>query len=283
MNPVNLNLTSQRNVVVPPNMLMDVPHFTGAKKPIVEITDVIVAGVVYLAKYIKGSLEYVPPDLEAEGEKKLALKVIYSGMAFERYGQHVHEHLALQDMAPKHFLTFAMKVIGPPSIEEYQLMEYLPPPSNDSAGWISLFDFENKFQQVARRSKDDIKEALYKIIEALEERHFVHGDLRPNNLLISIKFTTTPDGCIIQNRPNSVPPLPYLKVIDFDWAGDAGVVEYPPHRNEEVVWPGQSGMPILATHDKLMIESWLSKWALVKDEGGGMHDVMMDVSFSGKL
>jgi len=90
------------------------------------------------------------------------------------------------------------------------------------------------------------------------EKKFVHGDLRANNLLISVKFTT--DGCSIQSRPNSVPPLPYLKVIDFDWAGVAGVVTYPPHRNPDVQWPGKSGKPIMDTHDRIMIDSWLSNW-----------------------
>ena len=48
--------------------------------------------------------------------------------------------------------------------------------------------------------------------------------------------------------------------MDFDWAGIAGVVEYPPHKNPDVEWPGQFGMPILNTHDRQMVDIWISKW-----------------------
>jgi serine/threonine protein kinase len=193
------------------------------------------------------------------------VKVIYRGISFEPYGEDVHRYLASKDMAPKYYFSFHIDDHRFPKdakvLEYHHLMEYLPPPSHDSvsAGWISLLDLEEKYRDVASHAKEEIKAALYDIITVLQERNFVHGDLRPNNLLISIKCTT--NSCSIQSRPNSVPPLPYLKVIDFDWAGLAGVVEYPPHRNPDVQWPGSSGKPIMDTHDKIMIDSWLSKWS----------------------
>jgi hypothetical protein len=257
---------------------LDVPRYN--PNSVVEITDVLHPGVVYLGKFIKGSRN-VLPDFDG----KLVLKVIYSGMAFEPYSKKVHKYLELKDMAPKYFLSFVMNGGGLPSnaevIEDHHLMEYLPPPSNNSAGCISLLDFGERFPMVASSNKVDIKAALYQIIDILKEGNYVHGDLRPNNLLISIIFSA-PDHCIIQNRPHS--PLPYLKVIDFDWAGVAGVVEYPPHRNPDVIWPGHSGKVILATHDKLMIDSWLSEWPHVnvpdadEDERRGDNTTFLRIS-----
>jgi hypothetical protein len=245
---------------------MDVPQY--GLLSYVEITDVLHSGVVYLGKFIKGSV----PDLEEkDAEEKLVVKVIYSGIVFEQYGKAVHRHLESKDMAPKYFFSFQMAGVDlrggdddhADDLSNHIVMEYLPPPANDSAGWITLADFQEKFPQIASRWKTGIETALYKILDVLGEAKFVHGDLRPNNLLI--KVASVSDGCVVQLRPASDPPLPYLKVIDFDWAGEAGAVEYPPHRNPEVEWPGDSGKPILATHDKVMIDTWLSKWALDND------------------
>jgi hypothetical protein len=245
---------------------MDVPRY---RDPVIEITDVLQAGVVYLAKYIKGSVRdpVLSLELEAQGEKKLVLKVIY--VAFERYGDEVQKYLASKDMAPKFLFSFGMIVGGYPDshIEKSYVMEYLSPPSNDSAGWISLLDFKERFPKVASKYKVDIGKALHKITGALKERNFIHGDFRPNNLFINV--TITADDCSIQFQPDSDSFLPYLKVIDFDWAGEAGVVEYPPHRNPDVQWPGDNGKPILADHDELMIKSWLSKWDNEGVESGG--------------
>jgi hypothetical protein len=235
---------------------LNAPRF--GSKSMVEITDVLHAGVVYLAKPVP---EYLVDESlkKIAQEERVVLKAIYSGIAFEQYGAKVHKYLEEKDMAPKYFFLFDIgsDLLPTDAIEQYHVMEYLPPPSNDSAGWISLLELEEKFPEVASIHKSDIEAALYKIINVLGERKYVHGDLRPNNLLI--KVTAGPDGCKIQNREGS-DPLPYLKVIDFDWAGDAEVVKYPPHRNPDVEWPGDSGKPILVSHDKLMIDTWLSKW-----------------------
>jgi serine/threonine protein kinase len=234
--------------------LPDVPRFcTDSNHDSLQITDVLAPGVVYLGK---GSQSEVPVWV---------VKVLYSGMAFERYGVAVHRHLESKDMAPKYINCYGPNLRIPHlddnPIEFYHSMEYLPPPLNDSAGWMSLLDIEKRYRQIASIWKEKIREALYQITDVLKQAQFVHGDLRPNNLLISVKLT--PDGCIIQLRPNS--SLPYLKVIDFDWAGEAEKVEYPPHRNPEVEWPGKSGKPISVNDDRIMIDSWLSKWALAND------------------
>jgi len=68
-----------------------------------------------------------------------------------------------------------------------------------------------------------LKDALEKIIAALDEKKYVHGDLRSNNIMIQT------DG-----MDKSVD----LKVVDFDWAGKAGQVHYPAEQNrrDSVAW-----------------------------------------------
>lgn len=225
----------------------------------VAITHVLHPGVVYLCTYIKGTQTEIP---EKQLEGLLALKVIYSGGAFEPYGKEVHKYLESKDMAPKYFFSFNVHSTSLPAdavIEEHHLMEYLPPPSDHSQGWLSLLDLEGRFPHVASDFKANIEAALCNIIDVLGECNYVHGDMRPNNLFILVEVTPDGKSCTIQSRPDN-PRLPYLKVIDFDWAGIAGTSEYPPHRNPDVEWPGESGMPILNTHDRKMIDIWMSKW-----------------------
>jgi len=47
-----------------------------------------------------------------------------------------------------------------------------------------------------------------------------------------------------------------LRVIDFDWAGEAGQVCYPAERNRDIWWPGEAGGPIEQDHDSRMVNSW---------------------------
>ena len=253
-----MNLFRQWDAVDSRHTLLDVPRY--GSNPVVAITHVLHPGVVYLCNYNKGTQTTVP---EKKLEGLLVLKVIYSGGVFEPYGKEVHKYLESKGMAPKYLLSFNVHSASlplEPVIEEHHLMEYLPPPSDDSPGWISLLDLERRFPKVASDSKASIQAALYKIIDVLGENNYVHGDMRPNNLLILVEVTPDGKSCIIQSRPGSNPPHPYLKVIDFDWAGIAGAVEYPPHRNPDVEWPGESGMPILNTHDREMIDIWMSNW-----------------------
>ena len=241
---------------------MDVPRY--GQHPLLEITDVLHPGVVYLAKYIQGSRSDVP-DLEALGSKMLVVKIIYSGLAAEGYGEPVHRYLARHDMAPQYFFSFNVKLVGLPDLEVpmecHHVMEYLASPSDESSGWISLLDLEEQFPTVASGSKQDIKNALIHIIHVLQKEQYVHGDFRPNNLLICVQITTGPDGksCIIQSHPDN-PRFPYLKIIDFDWAGLAEEALYPLNRNPDVAWPGEDGMTISLTDDKKMIGSWLEHW-----------------------
>jgi len=241
---------------------LNVPRY--GQNAMLEVIEVLYPGVVYLAKYIPGS-RIDTPDLEGLGSSPLVVKVIYSGIAAEGYGDTIHQHLAMHDMAPKYFFSFDVKLASLPNdlvpIESHHVMEYLPPPSNESPGWISLLELEEQFPKVASMSKEEIKNALFNVIHVLREKNFVHADFRPNNLLIFVQIITGPDGktCVIQKRPSD-PSLPYLKVIDFDWAGVADHAIYPLNRNPDVLWPGKDGMPISLDDDKKMIKSWMEHW-----------------------
>jgi len=50
--------------------------------------------------------------------------------------------------------------------------------------------------------------------------------------------------------------LAYLKVVDFDWAGIVGNVQYSSIRNPEIHWPGVNGKTITINHDNEMISHW---------------------------
>ncbi|KAF8906953.1 hypothetical protein CPB84DRAFT_1844088 [Gymnopilus junonius] len=224
----------------------------------IEVTDVLFPGVVYLTKYHYQG-DHIPEPLRTRlREEESIVKIIYSGLLMERYGLDVHAYLAQHDMAPNYYLCHHnnFKDIPGPPLEVYYFMEYLrpppPPPLNTSSqGWLFLYDLEQKYPEVASSSKDQIMSALLQILDVLKEKGYVHGDLRMNNLMVHIEISTLADGsliCKILSRLGS--NLPYIKVIDFDWAGLAGEVNYPPHRNIAVSWPGQAGFPIMRSHDQ---------------------------------
>ena len=51
-----------------------------------------------------------------------------------------------------------------------------------------------------------------------------------------------------------------IKVVDFDWAGDAGQIFYPLSRNPDIagLWPGKPGGTINKDHDYKLVHSWWS-------------------------
>jgi len=73
-------------------------------------------------------------------------------------------------------------------------------------------------------------------------KNYVHGDLRSNNIMI---------------RTDVMDKSVDLRVIDFDWVGEARQVRYPAERNREIWWPGEAGGPIEQDHDLKMVYSWM--------------------------
>ena len=149
------------------------------------------------------------------------------------YSQQVHEHLAAKGLAPK--LYGYAKVDGAPTA---YVMEYLDP-----SEWKTLHRFMNASSTVLSRT--ELRKALEDIVRVLKSKNYVHGDLRPNNIMIHKDLLKQPLG---------------LMVVDYDWAGEASKVYYPAERNpeiEDIKWPGEAGGKIENDHDWKLILSWL--------------------------
>ena len=149
------------------------------------------------------------------------------------YLQQVHEYLAAKGLAPK--LYGYAKVDGAPTA---YVMEYLDP-----SEWKTLHRFMNASSTVL--SCTELRKALEDIVRVLKSKNYVHGDLRPNNIMIHKDLLKQPLG---------------LMVVDYDWVGEASKVYYPTERNPEIKgikWPGEAGGKIENDHDWKLILSWL--------------------------
>ncbi|KAG8941047.1 hypothetical protein FRC00_012607, partial [Tulasnella sp. 408] len=136
---------------------------------------------------------------------------------------------------------FAPVLYGQRSLEgapTAYIMEFLSPPTLEKSGWVTLFEFFRLNDSADRYSKP-IRNTLGRILAVMEEARVVHGDLRPNNLMLEVDCDYTPVSLGEEPGVN-------MRVIDFDWAGDSGHVYYPLNRNEEVAsWPEAPGKPII--------------------------------------
>ena len=138
----------------------------------------------------------------------------------EQYGKSVHRHLAEQ--APK--LHFTEK-IG-------QFTAVVMSEIKDAVDVQSYLDTNGR--------SSGIKEQCYQIVDSLKSNKYVHGDLRPNNILVS------GEGGAVR-----------VRVIDFDWAGIENEQSYPSFMNHvDIPWPegARDGQPILHEHDKYWID-----------------------------
>ena len=74
-------------------------------------------------------------------------------------------------------------------------------------------------------------ESLRRAVQALHDKGLVFGDLR---------------------RPNILSAGDSVKIVDFDWSGEEGVVHYPSRISKEIAWPEgvESLGKIEANHDK---------------------------------
>ena len=141
----------------------------------------------------------------------------------ERYGESVHRYLAEQELAPK--LHFTEK-IG-------QFTAVVMSEIKDAVDVQSYLDTNGR--------SSGVKEQCYQIVHHLKIKNYVHGDLRPNNILVS------GEGGAVR-----------VRVIDFDWAGIENEQSYPSFMNHvDIPWPegARDGQPILHEHD----EYWIDK------------------------
>lgn len=133
-----------------------------------------------------------------------------------QYGEKVHQLLADHDLAPKLLKT-----------------DKLP------GGWIAII-MENivNGRMLQKPVSQQVKQSLMQVLELMETNSYVHGDLRPQNIIV---------------RENKV------YVIDFDWAGNEGEATYPPTLNvSENDW-AQGVMPegqIKKEHDQYQIRQF---------------------------
>ena len=145
------------------------------------------------------------------------------------YSRDVHKHMADTGLAPK--LYGCAEVEGVPTA---YVMEYLDP-----SIWQTLYHLSKPKKKLNKPTANQLRGALQEIISALDEKKYVHGDLRSNNIMI---------------RTDVMDKSMDLKVVYFDWAGEAGQVYYPAEQDREIQWPGEAGGQIEKDHDSKMVD-----------------------------
>ena len=175
------------------------------------------------------------------------------------YGYDMHRVLASEGLAPAiHGRIVAPESVAP--IADAYIMEYLPPPSMDpkSAGWITLYAFEQAVKRFDADRKKSLKDRIWPVLDTIlnvmKEKSLVHGDLRSNNIMVEVESDRSlPSGDV------------RLRVIDFDWGGPVDVTCYPPVRNEAAAtWPGLRGAPIEVRHDRQLVKTWWNEFGVAK-------------------
>ena len=103
-------------------------------------------------------------------------------------------------------------------------MEYLP-----NNKWRMLTDVDDKA---------GVRDNVVKVMNSFHELGYVHGDLRGENIMIA------DDG--------------QVKIIDFDWAGLAGQVQYPHFMNPQIQWHinARPDELIQTEHDAYLLNSY---------------------------
>jgi serine/threonine protein kinase len=173
------------------------------------------AGNLVNFKYIGRPFDHILLFLaETADDNVLAIKYT------RQYSLDAHQILSDEGLAPElhgfesipgGWKMVVMQCMG----ESYQLLSQLEP--------------ENR-----ERFKDSIQQG----VSLLHKHGFVHGDLRPSNVLVS------------KREPKAL-------IIDFDAAGEADKVVYPPHLNTiDILWPKdvKDGIPVTKAHDNYMLD-----------------------------
>ncbi|KAF9484922.1 hypothetical protein BDN70DRAFT_989196 [Pholiota conissans] len=170
-------------------------------------------------------------------------KPVLLKMVAGAYGECVHQTLAESGYAPTLYGFYKEE-----NLPTLYVFKYL------KGGWMTLFDFKARAADVSLKTYlSDIRSALDTILDCLEHEKLVHGDMRTNNIMIQVG-----EGGEPVTSPTNKTKIA-LKVVDFDWAGKAGYVRYPPCRNneiEDVKWPAAIGEPIKVGHDRQVVDSW---------------------------
>ncbi|RXW12155.1 hypothetical protein EST38_g13699 [Candolleomyces aberdarensis] len=170
----------------------------------------------------------IPPTTTASSDTTLFLAKLP-----RTYGENVHHYLHARGFAPE-LLAFSKQ----PEIPTIYVMEYLEWP------WSTLTNFIQLKPSIFVHRAQNIYAEMKKIIQCLKNGGFVHGDLRPNNIMIN--------SATVEDKEED----PQIKLVDFDWSGIAGVATYPGQRNATELWPGEAGCAIGANDDNELFEIW---------------------------
>ena len=139
-----------------------------------------------------------------------------------RYGANVHAWCAERAFAPKLIACEALH--GGWFMVIMELLD---------KSWITLADMD--------AIPEGLRERVHDKFVSLHQMGMVHGDLRDTNIMVKKR-----DG-----------DLAWI-LIDFDWAGNEGEVEYPMlvNNSPSLGRPADAhdGLPILAEHDDFMFE-----------------------------
>ena len=129
-----------------------------------------------------------------------------------KYGEDVHRLLASEKLAPELF-----------SVDQ------LP------GGWLAVVMEKVVGEMMPNKIQKPVKEALKKAVELMRSNGYVHGDLRPQNILV-VGDT--------------------ISILDFDWAGKYPDARYPSQLNLQCDWhPEVECGGIIATeHDQYQID-----------------------------
>ena len=173
-------------------------------------------------------------------------------LVYRHYGVAVHQALYHKPEAPNpqalnwEAPTFAPRLRGCSSLPGIQacvyIMDFLRPPTFVLPGWYTLANV--RIKAMVAKKVDVIYPVLKNIVNRLFNLGLVHGDLRPNNLMIKMK------DCAFMVEPVEI------KVVDFEWADKVDIARYPQSRNEDIGYPGKPGGLIGRNDDLYMIDKW---------------------------
>jgi serine/threonine protein kinase len=142
------------------------------------------------------------------------------------YGEVAHRAAAQAGFAPQ--LYGVAKINGAPPA---YVMEFLSPKKR----WVPF----ERASLPAPGHSGMLKAEIDKFLLFMQTSGLVHGDLRPNNMLL-------------RTNSDSVE----LRILDWDWAGKHGSAKYPLDRNPTAELLGDAGCLIDGKHDSVTIHKY---------------------------
>ncbi|PPR02273.1 hypothetical protein CVT26_011749 [Gymnopilus dilepis] len=239
------------------------------------VTATLLPGVIYRARIdldaitINDVRQRLQAFVNSSGESECIIKAIYP-LNYEVYGTDVHTIFADEGLAPEYICEAPceydlqiMKEVGKQAssltdferLVRYIIMQLLSSPTLFRSGWVTLARLRHYHRALALEGKAQIRSAMDRILGLLREKGLVHGDLRPNNIMVKICLQPEPRFVYREDNKSIC-----IMVIDFDWAGKDGIARYPAIRNPAIPWPGNDGGLIHTQHDSKMVDQWMMDW-----------------------